>query len=129
ARLREGDRLSAGAFVVDDHRDLAHRVERQIFGLLVLALREVDGMPVVLEPAFLERDARAHAVRRAGRVEIDHWRCLLWKAGMLDEVRQENEQADEKRSHGREQDAAGREVLRLAGQPMKSGSNEAARAL
>jgi len=70
--LRHGDLLPARALVVDDHRDRRHRVERQELRRLLLAFSQVDGMPVVLQAAFLERDASAHSVRSAGCVEIDH---------------------------------------------------------
>jgi len=71
-RLRNRHRLSARAVAVDDHRDLPVRVHREERRRFLLALGEVDGMEIVGEAAFLQPDARAHAVRGPGGIEIDH---------------------------------------------------------
>src|SRR5258706_3722006 len=59
ARLRQRDLAAARCLVVDDDGDLSHRVQRQVLLRPVLALREVDGLPVVLEAALFHRAARA----------------------------------------------------------------------
>src|SRR6266513_3234076 len=77
-RLRKRHRLSARAVAVDDHRDLPVRVHGEERGRFLLAFAEVEGMELVGEAAFFQPDARAHAVRSAGRVEVDHG---LWLRG------------------------------------------------
>src|SRR4029078_495800 len=70
--LRPGAGFAARPFVIDDHGNLRVRIEREKLRALLLALLERDRMQLVGEAAFLERDARAHSVRRACGVEIDH---------------------------------------------------------
>src|SRR6267378_2454538 len=84
-RLRQRQRLAARAFAVDEHRDLPHRVHGEKPGRLLLALLDVDRMKVVGEAAFLDGDARTHAVRRAGGIKIDHG--LLRKKMMVLRIR------------------------------------------
>src|SRR6266849_1137102 len=60
------------------------RVKRQV-GDRQLALLDVDRVQLVGEAAFLEGDARTHAVRRAGGIKIDHG--LLRKKMMVLRIR------------------------------------------
>jgi hypothetical protein len=81
ARLRQRDGLAAGPFAIDQHRDLAERIEREELRRLVLALVERDRVQLVGQGAFLERDARAHPVRSSCCVQFDHVKFLnLWSA-------------------------------------------------
>ena len=73
ARLHHGDRLAVRAVRIDDGWDLAVRVDLQIVGGELLAVRaDVDLVHVIGEAALLEHDGDLAAVGRAPGIEFDH---------------------------------------------------------
>src|SRR5262249_52676405 len=65
--------LAVRAVGVDDRGDLAVRVDLQVFGRELLAVRtDVDLVDVVRQGAFLQHDGDLASVGRAPRIEFDH---------------------------------------------------------
>jgi hypothetical protein len=85
AGLRQGDRLAAGAVLVDDRRDGAGRVDLQVFRRLLLALGQVELVHGVGHAAFLEHDGSAPPVAGRRRVKVDHGLCFLLRVNMCRE--------------------------------------------
>src|SRR2546422_1841139 len=56
ARFHERERLAVGALWIDDRRDLAVRVDRNVFGRELVALADVDPVNAVRQAAFLKHD-------------------------------------------------------------------------
>ena len=75
--FEDRDVLAAGAVAVDDRGHLVVGADLQELGLELVALADVDGMDVPLQPALLEHDMNLVPVGRGPRIAIDH-RWILW---------------------------------------------------
>jgi hypothetical protein len=73
ARFHHGDRLSFGAFGIDDRGDLAVGIDREVIGTKLLARPDVDLVEVVGKATFFQHDRDLAPVGRAPGIEFDHF--------------------------------------------------------
>ena len=79
ARL-EHDKIVLEA--IDDGRDPAIGIDREIFGRLLFAFAELDWLNRIREFEFFQRDRRLPAVRRRRGIQVDHTPILPGRSGV-----------------------------------------------
>src|SRR6185437_6747057 len=77
ARFEDGQLLAARPVRIDDRRDLAVRVDGDIFRAELIALGDVDAVGTVGQAGLLEHDRDLAAVRRRPGVKVNHRRSSL----------------------------------------------------
>ncbi len=73
ARFHHRDRLSVGAFGVDDRGNLAVGIDRNVIGSELVARPDVDLVEVVGKAAFLQHHGNLAPVGRAPGIQFDHF--------------------------------------------------------
>ena len=74
--LEEAVRLAARTVGIEDRGNAVVGADAQELRLVLFALRDVDLVDAVRQPAFLEHDGNLAAVRRAPRMQFDHLSLL-----------------------------------------------------
>src|SRR5260370_23230609 len=68
----QNEPFAIGARRIDEYRYFSVRIECPIGRVLLLTLPNIDGLELVLEPHFLERDRHSNAIGGRKRIYLEH---------------------------------------------------------